>query len=179
MFQNNTNHITNNILTKGWMNISALTKGFILPSFQYVIRRKGGLGGNDYAYIEELRREEELLKDLKKRKEAGEEIDYIQVFVNWDKSVFKYGKNIYAELIEKRIEAQISYSLSSQYNVRVELVNEKELENHIKSDDKTNTIKIDTKYLNDIKEKRKTIIEKKNKTSIQVELLNNKKDKNN
>ena len=30
---------------RDWLNISALTKGFILPYFRYVIRRRGGGGG--------------------------------------------------------------------------------------------------------------------------------------
>ena len=110
------NHITTNIITKGWMNISAITKGWILPSYQFVIRRKGMRGGLP-GWSDELKSAEELIKDLRKSQELGEEIEYIQIFVNWDKQVFKYGKNIYVDLIKKKIQAQIFESISTTYDI--------------------------------------------------------------
>ncbi len=116
------NHITTNIITKGWMNISAITKGFILPSFKYIIRKRPS-GGSSFVQ-EELRDQQRLIDDLRKAQIADEEIDYIHVFVNWDKQTFKYGKNVFVELIKKKIEAEISTALSSQYDIKVELLGE-------------------------------------------------------
>ena len=96
-----TNHWTNNVLTRGNMNISAITKGFIFPSLSYIIRKKGGGGdqkGDSY---------EEFQKDLERLRKEQEEIDAITVYVNWNKEVDKYGKKVYVELIENKIRAEL------------------------------------------------------------------------
>lgn len=115
----NSNHITTNLLTKGWLNISALTKGFILPTFQFIIKKKKS-GGSSVGYLEEIRDQQHLIDDLKKLNK--EEVDYIQVFVNWDKTPFKYGKTVYVELMKRKIEAQLSTALSESYRIEVELI---------------------------------------------------------
>ena len=108
------NHITNNILTRGNMNISALYRGFVLPAFKFVVRRRGG-GSPQYGEgIEELRRE------LFKTGKTYDEIDVIEVYVDWNKDVEKHGKEIYVEFIQKKIEAQLINN--KKYNIKVELI---------------------------------------------------------
>jgi len=90
------NHFSKNLITKGWLNISALTKGFILPVFKYEIKKRGGGGGWT---ISSGYKEENLIRDLRDVKE--EDIDYIKVWVDWNKTK-KYNKKIYAELIKRK-----------------------------------------------------------------------------
>ena len=179
MNQPYSNHITNNIITKGWMNISAITKGWILPSFQFVIRRKGMRGGLS-GWKEELKQGDELIRDLQKAELKGEEIEYIQVFINWDKKVFKWGKNVYVDLIKKDIQAQISIATSISYNIQVELIKNDELNQHIIIDKEDGKTKISGEYLDKIYEVKKPDKKKKKpKTNISVELIDkDKKDKN-
>lgn len=111
------NHITTNIITKGWMNESAITKGFISPAFQYIIvrKRKGGSPGiaRDSEYLED---------DLRRLRKIGEEVDYIQVYVNWNKHVEKYDKKIYANLIKQKIEVQLLTNLDEKFKIKVKLI---------------------------------------------------------
>lgn len=108
------NHITHNILTRGNMNTSALTKGFIVPSFKYEIitpiNRYGG-GGADAFYDE--------IEQLRKRKE---DIEYINIYVNWDKTIYKYGKSVTVDLIQKKISAELVSKFDSKYNINVNLI---------------------------------------------------------
>ena len=112
------NHLTNNILTRGNMNISALTKGFILPFFKYEIKKKhggGSLYGDGY---------ENLQKELINQKQSGvtyEDVD-ITVFVDWDKSQNKENKEIYVKLIQKKIEVQLLENTKNKYSINVELI---------------------------------------------------------
>ena len=109
------NHWAKNIITRGNMNISAITKGFILPKFTYAIRKKGGGGlqyGESYG---------QLQRDLKDLKKKEEEIDAIIVYIDWDKKV---NKNIkaYAKLIEKKIRAElIPFDKDKKIIINVEL----------------------------------------------------------
>lgn len=116
------NQISENILTRGNMNISALTRGFILPKFKYVIRRRGGGSSPEgYGYPA-------LEKDLIKIKQQGDEVDYIQIFIKWEDKKYKYGKNIYARLITKKIEAILIESTKEKYKITVELIDKNEKE---------------------------------------------------
>jgi len=96
------------------MNISALTKGFILPQFKYKIRlrRGGSLYGDNY---------DQLKNDL--QKQNIENIDYIKVYVDWNNNNNKYDKKIYVELIKKKIEVKLLNQIKKQYNITVELLN--------------------------------------------------------
>lgn len=106
------NHWAKNIITRGNMNISAITKGFILPTFKFEIRRKrgGSIEGDGY---------KELQEELKKLRK--EDIDAINVFVNWNKNV-EYNKKIYVELIENKIEAKLLISTNEKYKINVEII---------------------------------------------------------
>ena len=112
------NHWVKNIITRGNMNISAITRGFILPSFKFVIRRRRG--GSPADVIGEgphqLRHE---LEELRKR---NEEVDAIDVYVEWNKDVEKHGKKIYVKLIEKKITADLLKYTNEKYKINVELV---------------------------------------------------------
>lgn len=111
------NHFTKNIITKGWLNISALYKGFVLPFFKYEIISKKG--GSPYI-ISSGYREENLYRDLTKIKE--DEIDIIKVYVNWDKDSQKYNKKIFAKLIKKKIEVELLEKKFSKFNIKVEII---------------------------------------------------------
>lgn len=106
------NHFAKNLLTKGWMNISALTKGFILPYFRYVIRRRGGGAYDGYS-------EEKFYEDLRKNK--PEDIDVIEIYVDWKKSKSKHGKKIFVELIKKKIEATLIKEHKNYKDVKIDV----------------------------------------------------------
>lgn len=112
------NHFAKNIITKGWLNISALYKGFVLPFFKYEIIRKRG--GSSPHVLSSGYKEENLYNDLRNVKE--DEIDVIKVYVNWDKNIKKYDKKIYAELIKKKIEVELLEKNFPKFNINVEII---------------------------------------------------------
>ena len=98
------------------MNISALTKGFVLPFFRYRIsyRRGGGsLYGENYNNLKE---------DIKKLQTEDEIIDYITIYVEWDKFIDNYDKKIYVEIIKTKIEAQLIIDEIKDIKINVELM---------------------------------------------------------
>lgn len=108
------NHITKNLITKGWLNISSINKGFILPGFKYEITKKSGgspLYGNGYY---------ELERDLFKIKNK-DDIQSIKVYVDWNKKVSRFGKIVYADLIKKNIEAKLLENTNNRYIILVEI----------------------------------------------------------
>lgn len=113
------NNFALNVITRGNMNISAITKGFILPLFTYEIAVSGG-GSGAYkgAGISELERDLDIIRKKK------EQIDAITVFVNWNKKVSRYGKEVYAELVMKKIEAQLLETTKEKYKITVQLIDE-------------------------------------------------------
>lgn len=113
-----TNHIATNIITNGYLNISALYKGFILPEFKYEIRKKGGGGIHAGEGISHLKQD---LEEIYRKKE---EIDAIVVYVDWDKNTNKYNKNIYVELIKNKVKAElIPFDKDEEIIVKVNLIN--------------------------------------------------------
>lgn len=112
------NHWAKNIITKGWLNISALYKGFVLPFFKYEIRRKRG--GSPPNVLSSGYKEKDLYDDLRKIKK--EDDDVIVVFVEWDKKAQKYDKKIYVELIKKKIEVQLLEQKLPNYKIDVEFL---------------------------------------------------------
>jgi len=111
-----TNHMASNLLTRGNMNISAITKGFILPSFEFeiVTPTRRIRGGGSAAFYEEV-------EQLHKKKE---EIDHINIFVNWNKSSYKMGKKVTVELIQKKLNVELLTRFDSTYNINVKLIDE-------------------------------------------------------
>jgi len=108
------NHFTKNLITKGWLNISVLFKGFILPYFRYEIRKRGG-GSLASGY-----KEENLIRDLKKLK--IDEVDVIKVYINWDKKIKKYDKKIYVELIKNKIGVKLLENKLSKFKIDVKII---------------------------------------------------------
>lgn len=106
------NHFAKNLITKGWLNISALTKGFILPYFRYVIRRRGGGTYDGYG-------EENFYRDLRKNK--PKDIDVIEVYVDWNKKKTKHDKKIYVELIKKKIEVKLLKEHKEYKDIKIDV----------------------------------------------------------
>ena len=103
----------------GNMNISAITKGFILPSFTYEIRRVRHGGGSSYGVGYD-----DLQKDLQKFSGVTEDDYDIFIFVDWDKKIDKDIK-VYAELIEKKIRVElIPFDKDKKIKITVELKKE-------------------------------------------------------
>lgn len=119
------NYISNNILTGGNMNISAITKGFVLPNFQFEIITPRRGGGGAYADVELY---EQLLKAREQRDQerlSGNteyDIEYINVIVDWGKNNDKVDKKIYAELIKKKITAQLITKFNESFKINVTLL---------------------------------------------------------
>lgn len=111
----NTNHIAKNLITKGIITSFPMMKGII---FNYVIhvippkpttRKHGGTG-----YYEDLER------DIQKI--GVENIDYIQVFVDWNKYK-NYDKKIFGNLIKKNIQLLEISKKSDKKSIKVEFIN--------------------------------------------------------
>lgn len=112
------NSISTNIITRGNLNISAITKGFVLPFFSYEIKVRKGGGSGTYkgtGYYE-------LERDLYEVRKKKEEIDSIVVYVDWYKKSYKYDKNIYAEIITNKIEAELLEKTKEKYTITVEFI---------------------------------------------------------
>jgi len=112
------NHFVKNIITKGWLNISAITKGFILPFFKYVIVTKKSGGSSAYAY-----EEEDFYKRLREAQKQ-DDIELIKVYVDWSKKSTKQDKHIYAELIKKTIEAKLIKNDFKDILIDVEIISD-------------------------------------------------------
>ena len=111
MFQNS-NHQTINLLTNGFLDTSILVRGFVIPVFRYEIigkrHRRGGFGGVG-----------DLYGDINKF--GIDEVDTIKVYVKWDKKVNR-NKQIYAEIVEKKLEVQLIEKYNKKINIDVELL---------------------------------------------------------
>lgn len=113
-----TNHIATNLVTKGLLNMSNITKGMIITGYQII---PSGGGGGAYAgyvgppaYKRILDDEREFYNDINKY----QDIDVIKVQVKWDKK-YKGPRVIEATLIKARIEAEILKETGR--NITVEL----------------------------------------------------------
>ena len=108
------NHIATNLITKGLLNISNITKGMIEIKYEIFFRKKGG--GAQKA--PSLHYDEESLYDEIKRHDE-EDIDYIKVYVDWKGSPRKGTKKIKAELLKSFIEADILEKTSKKVSVQI------------------------------------------------------------
>lgn len=111
------NHWARNIITRGNMNISALYKGFVLPAFKFVIRRKHGGSSVQGEGLGHLHKELHKLSG-----HSYEDVDLIEVYIDWNKEVEKHGKLVYVELMKKRITANLVKSTNKKFDIKVELV---------------------------------------------------------
>ena len=113
----NPNHIALNLATKGLLNISNITKGMLIILQYVIVTKKGGsppyIQKEDYRYYNN---EQELYQDIRR----NEDIDYIKVFVNWDKSK-KDNILVEAILLKKKIETELLTETGK--NINVEIIN--------------------------------------------------------
>ncbi len=120
-----TNHLAKDLVTKGYLDISLIVKGFLLPyAYEIIIKKKprrGGSVGTGMLQRGELERE---LKELEKDKQ---EVDHIKVYVKWDKKVNRK-KRVYVELIEKKVRAELIGIIDENTKIKVELEEIKEEE---------------------------------------------------
>jgi len=111
------NHIAVNLVTKGLLNISNITKGMLLVNYVIIFKRRGGGGGyaNPPLHYDN---DEALFKKIREQNE--DEIDSIKVYVDWQR-VGRGFRKVEANLIKHRIEAQILNETGK--NITVEVVN--------------------------------------------------------
>jgi len=115
------NNIATNLVTKGLLNISNITKGMIIIGYEIIIRkgghgRSGAYAGPTVLPYKRIEDEKEFYNDINKY----EDIDVIRVQIKWDKK-FKGPRLIEAKLIKAHIEAEILKETGR--NITVELIN--------------------------------------------------------
>jgi hypothetical protein len=101
------NHFATNLVTKGLLNMSNITKGMVIIGYEIIRKKKGGGGSGAYdggpsLPYKKIYDERELYDDISKY----DDIDIIKVKVNWEKK-YKGPRLIEAKLIKTHIEAQI------------------------------------------------------------------------
>lgn len=108
------NHIVTNLVTKGLLNISNITKGMLTISYEIVFRKRGGgpqrevpLHYDRESLFDEIRRHDE------------DDIDLIKVYVDWNKNVIKGMKKIEVKLLKMQIEAEIFDKTSKKITVQI------------------------------------------------------------
>jgi hypothetical protein len=117
-----TNHLATNLVTKGLLNISNITKGMIILQFEVVFKKRhgGGMAGDGVSiqkpplYYDS---KETLFRELPKLIE--EDIDVIKVYVNWNKSSYKGSKKFEAKLMKTQIEAEILNETGKSITVEI------------------------------------------------------------
>jgi len=108
------NHMAINMVTKGLLNISNITKGVILV-YEIVSKRKKG-GSSSEPEIGFYNNDEEFFKEIRKRN--IEEIDVIKVKIDWKKTK-KISREIEAILLKKHIEAEILDKTGKNIKVKI------------------------------------------------------------
>jgi hypothetical protein len=105
------NHIATNLVTKGLLNISDITKGFIIIGYEIVPppHFKGKRGGSS-PFISET----DFYESIKKY----EDVDVIKVRIDWKKK-YKGNKLIEAKLIKSHIETRILEETGKKINVEL------------------------------------------------------------
>lgn len=114
----NSNHNAINIVTKGLLNISNITKGLV---YKLVIKKtKKRHGGSSADTIQKpplFYEREPLYNEINNYNE--EDIELIKVYVDWNKRG-KAFKKIEAKLIEKYVKAEILKETSK--NIKIEIL---------------------------------------------------------
>jgi hypothetical protein len=109
------NHISVDIVTKGMLDTSIITKGILIPFVYEIItptvRRRGG--GMYYGEMVD-----NIKKDIKEIVEKDDG-DYIKIYVNWDKKIDK-NKKIQVKLLKKEIMAVIEKNEGKKINIKIE-----------------------------------------------------------
>jgi len=110
------NHIATNLITKGLLNNSILTKGLIQFKYQIIFKRKGGGSSADTPPIY-YNRNESLYDELRKHQEI--DIDCIKVYVDWKGASLKAFKKVEAKIIKEYIEAELLLETNKKFNVEI------------------------------------------------------------
>lgn len=108
------NHIATNLVTKGLLNISNITKGMIEIKYEIVFRKRGG--GAQKA--PSLHYDKESLYDEIRRHEE-DDIECIKVYVDWEGAPRKGTKKIKAQLLKTFIEAEILENTTRNVSVQI------------------------------------------------------------
>ena len=109
------NHIALNMVTKGLLNISNITKGVILIYEIVSKRKKGGSSAEPERGF--YNNDEEFFNEI--RKLNADQVDVIKVKIDWKKTK-KISRKIEAVLLKKHIEAEILNKTGK--NLKVEIV---------------------------------------------------------
>ena len=113
----NSNHVALNLVTKGLLNISNITKGIVYQLVLKKVKKRRGGSSPDVQKPPLYYEREPLFTEIKKHDE--EDIELIKVYVDWDKRS-KTFKKIEAKLIEKYVKAEILKETSK--NIRIEIL---------------------------------------------------------
>lgn len=108
------NHISLNLVTKGLLNISNITKGMI--TFVTIItpkKRSGGGSGGNYAY------KGPYDVPIFKKIEEIDDISVIQVHIDWNKLPKNINKKLEVKLLKKQITAEILKETGKNINVEI------------------------------------------------------------
>jgi hypothetical protein len=111
------NHFATNLVTKGLLNISNITKGMILISYEIVFKKRGGGGGWTPKQVPLHYSKDSLYDELRKHDE--DDIDYIKVYVDWSDHSLKGFKKIEVKLIKAYIEAEILKETTKKITVQI------------------------------------------------------------
>ena len=108
------NHIALNLVTKGLLNISNVTKGMI-TFVTIVTPRKKGKGGSGGNYVYKGEYDTPFFKKI----EEVEDISIIQVHIDWDKMPKDVNKKVEVKLLKKYIKAEILKETGKNLNVKI------------------------------------------------------------
>lgn len=121
------NHLAINLVTKGLLNISNMTKGMVVIGYEIIKKRKSGGGSGAYAgitlpygkthYEPTFKDPKDFYKDIK---EIDDDVDLIEVYVKWDKQINTKDKKIEVEMIQRKIEAIILQETNK--NIKVQII---------------------------------------------------------
>ena len=112
------NHISINLVTKGLLNISNITKGMILISgYEIVLRRRGGSPPHVPRVPLHYDEKEKLFYEINQYEQ--EDIELIKVYVNWQESPTKGYKKMEAQLLKAHIEAEILQETNKHVQVQI------------------------------------------------------------
>jgi hypothetical protein len=117
------NHLATNLVTKGLLNISNITKGMLILEYRLVIKKKGGGIGKPPSIKLGYPEEETIYSPFKKDKffediKQIEEIDYIEVRLDKSKKI----GILESKLIKTQIEVEILKNTGKK--LKVEIIND-------------------------------------------------------
>lgn len=104
------NHIATNLITKGLLNMSNITKGLISFTYEIVFKKNGGSG------VPLHYNRESLYHEIKQHKE--DDIELIKVYIS-SSSSSKNFKKIDVQFLKKSIEVELLQETNKKINVQI------------------------------------------------------------